>query len=70
MKVKRKKSMADISEQTARLLKRNHSVAREKRILSASDRYRYAILDYFHLAFGFTDRVYYKPLTRRVYAGY
>lgn len=70
MKAKRKKSMADINTQTARLLKRNPSVVRGRRILSASNRYRYAILDYFHLAFGFTDRAYYKPLTRRVYAGY
>lgn len=68
MNAKRKKSYADISAQVKRLL--NASTKHEKRILNIDNTYKYAILDHFRATYGFTDRMYYKPLTRRVYAGY
>ena len=62
--------MALISSQTKRLLERTLSSTRERTILNISNRYRHAILDYFNQPYGFSDRMYYRPLSRSVYAGY
>lgn len=70
MKPKRKKSMADITTQQARLLKAATTNKREMLILKIESAYRYNLLRYFNPAYGFTDRMYYKPMTRRIYAGY
>ena len=70
MKPKRKKSMADIATQQARLLKAATTNKREMLILRIESAYRHNLLRYFNPAYGFTDRMYYKPMTRRVYAGY
>lgn len=70
MKPKRKKSMADISAQRARLMAMAATPERQTKINNIESGYRYAILDHFRASNGFTDRMYYKPLTRRVYAGY
>lgn len=70
MKAKRKKSMADISAQFGRLFNAAGTLARQKTLQKIERAYRYAILGHFRASYGFTDRMYYKPLTRRVYAGY
>lgn len=70
MKPKRKKSMADIATQQARLLKAATTNKREMLILKIESAYRHNLLRYFNPAYGFTDRMYYKPMTRRIYAGY
>ena len=70
MKPKRKKSMADIATQQARLLKAATTNKREMLILKIESTYRHNLLRYFNPAYGFTDRMYYKPMTRRIYAGY
>ena len=70
MKPNRKKSMADIAAQEARLMKAATTHKREQLILQIESAYRHNLLRYFNSAYGFTDRMYYKPMTRRVYAGY
>ena len=70
MKPKRKKSMADIAAQEARLMKAATTHKREQLILQIESAYRHNLLSYFNPAYGFTDRMYYKSMTRRVYAGY
>lgn len=70
MKPKRKKSMADIATQQARLLKAATTNKREMLILKIESAYRHNLLRYFNPAYGFTDRMYYEPMTRRIYAGY
>lgn len=70
MTQKHKKSMADISAQRARLMAMTEIPERQTKINNIESSYRYAILDHFRAPFGFTDRMYYKPLTRRIYAGY
>lgn len=70
MKPKRKKSMADIATQQARLLKAATTYKREMLILKIESAYRHNLLRHFNPAYGFTDRMYYKPMTRRIYAGY
>ena len=70
MKPKRKKSMADIAAQEARLMKAATTHKREQLILQIESAYRHNLLIYFNPAYGLTDRMYYKPMTRRIYAGY
>lgn len=70
MKPKRKKSMADIAAQEARLMRAATTREREMLILRIESAYRHNLLRYFNPAYGFTDRMYYKPMTRRIYAGY
>lgn len=70
MKPKRKKSMSDISQQVAKLLKSNHSISRERLILKIGDAYRYNLLARFRCTYGFFDRAYYTQVTRKSYAGY
>lgn len=43
---------------------RNH----EKLIMKIESAYRHNLLRHFNPAYGFTDRMYYKPMTRRIYA--
>lgn len=62
--------MADIATQQARLLKAATTNKREMLILKIESAYRHNLLRYFNPAYGFTDRMYYKPMTRRIYAGY
>ena len=75
MKPKRKKSMSDISAQ-AKLNNELHGndrarcIAIDTMIRKIFNRYYYALLSHFNPAYGPTDRMYYKAMTRRVYAGY
>ena len=62
--------MADIASQEARLLKAATTQHREELILKIESAYRHNLIRYFKPAYGFTDRMYYKPMTRRIYAGY
>ena len=62
--------MADIAAQEARLMRAATTREREKLILRIESAYRYNLLRYFNPAYGFIDRMYYKPMTRRIYAGY
>lgn len=62
--------MADIAAQEDRLLKAATTHHREELILKIESAYRHNLLRYFKPAYGFTDRMYYKPMTRRIYAGY
>lgn len=79
MKTKTKKSMADISSQTKRLQQLNNElhgndrarcIAIDTMIREIFNRYYYALLSRFNPAYGPTDKMYYKAMTRRVYAGY
>ena len=62
--------MADIAAQEDRLLKAATTQHREELILKIESAYRHNLLRYFKPAYGFTDRMYYNPMTRRIYAGY
>lgn len=62
--------MADIAEQEARLMLAATTRHREKLILKIESAYLHNLLRYFNSAYGFTDRMYYKPMIRRIYAGY
>lgn len=71
--------MADISAQTKRLQQLNNElhdndrarcIAIDTMIREISNRYYYALLSRFNPAYGPTDRMYYKAMTRRLYAGY
>ena len=62
--------MADITEQEARLMKEATTRNREKLILKIESAYRHNLFGHFNPKYGFTDSMYYKPVTRRIYAGY
>lgn len=68
-RIKRKKSLADISKQFGRLAKAAEP-ARFAKIAEIDRRYRLNILDRFGCSYTISDRAYYTPVTRRCYAGY